>query len=61
SILTERLGQPNIRILENRFPRSGSIVRLAATDFQRGIFCRPEDVEPVYLRNDVAKKPATKA
>jgi tRNA threonylcarbamoyladenosine biosynthesis protein TsaB len=61
SILTERLGQPNIRILENRFPRSGSIVRLAATDFQRGIFCRAEDVEPVYLRNDVAKKPATKA
>jgi tRNA threonylcarbamoyladenosine biosynthesis protein TsaB len=61
SILSERLGQPDIQILEDRFPRAGSIVRLAATRLQAGITCRPEDVEPVYLRNDVAKKPAQRA
>lgn len=58
AILTARLEQPEIKILDDRFPSANSIVRLAATDFRAGIFCRPEDVEPVYLRNDVAKKPA---
>ncbi|MEY4684287.1 MAG: hypothetical protein RLZ25_746 [Pseudomonadota bacterium] len=57
-ILTEKLGNPHISILEDRFPRAGILARLAATDFRRGVFCRSEDVEPVYLRNEVAKKPA---
>ena len=60
SILTERLGQPNLRILDERFPRAEAIVRLGVNAFSEGIAIRPEDVEPVYLRNDVAKKPAQK-
>ena len=60
SILTERLGQPNIRVLEERFPRAEAIVRLGVSDFCSGTAIRAEDVEPVYLRNDVAKKPAQK-
>jgi len=61
SILVERLGQPDIHILENRFPRADAIVRLAAPRYEAGAFCRPEDVEPVYLRNDVAKKPVPRS
>lgn len=61
SILAARVGQPEIKILEGRFPRAGSIARLAATDFLAGICCKPEDVEPVYLRNEVAKKSAPKS
>lgn len=60
TILSERLGQPDIRILEDRFPRAGAIVRLGVIDFCSGVSLRPEEVEPVYLRNDVAKKPSKK-
>lgn len=56
--LASRLGQPQIKILADRFPRAECIVHLASTLLQEGITCRPEDVEPVYLRNDVARKPA---
>lgn len=60
AILSERVAPSGIRILEDRFPRAGAIVRLGATDFASGHTLRPEDVEPVYLRNDVAKKPTKK-
>lgn len=60
TILAERVGQPEIKILKDRFPRAGAIVRLGVTDFCSGVSLRPEDVEPVYLRNDVAKKPTKK-
>lgn len=57
SVLLDRLGRHDLRILEDRFPRAAFISRLAASAFASGVALPPEDVEPVYLRNDVAKKP----
>lgn len=55
--LTERLGERLGTILTDRFPRAALIARLGAEAFREGISVPPEQALPVYLRDDVAKKP----
>lgn len=56
--LTERLGQRVKLALPQRFPRAGSVARLGVMAFQQGTALLPEQALPVYLRDNVAKKPA---
>lgn len=60
SILQNRRHETKIEILGERFPRAGMIARLSVASFLNGNTCLPDEIEPVYLRNDVAKKPAKK-
>jgi tRNA threonylcarbamoyladenosine biosynthesis protein TsaB len=60
-ILEAQIGHPGITILNDRFPRARAIAALATYAFQSGRTCLPEAAEPVYLRNDVAKKPGQKS
>lgn len=55
--LAAALGQPDIMILVDRYPKASSIVRLAAPEFRMGHLMDPAAIEPVYLRNEVARKP----
>jgi tRNA threonylcarbamoyladenosine biosynthesis protein TsaB len=60
-ILSARIGQGDIDILSDQFPRAEAIARLATPAFHQGKTCAPDEAEPVYLRNDVAKKPEKRA
>ncbi len=44
--------------LDERYPRAGDVARLAADPRRRGEWVSAERARPVYLRNDVAGKPA---
>lgn len=44
--------------LSERFPRAGAVARLAADGFAQGRQVAAELAQPVYLRDNVAKKPA---
>lgn len=44
--------------LTERFPRAGAVARLAADGFSQGRQVAAELAQPVYLRDNVAKKPA---
>ena len=46
----------NISHLINIFPTASSIAQLAFKLFENGKTVAPEDAQPVYIRNDVAKK-----
>ncbi len=46
----------NITHLENLSPMASEIATLAQALFQKGETVAPEDAQPVYLRNNVAKK-----
>jgi tRNA threonylcarbamoyladenosine biosynthesis protein TsaB len=59
-VLAERLGGNARRILSDRFPRAAMIARLGADAFLKGLFVAPEQALPVYLRDNVAKKPASR-
>lgn len=61
AVLAERLGGRLEAVLEGRFPRAAMIARLGAEGFRRGLAVRAELALPVYLRDNVAKKPATRA
>ena len=54
--LNEKLGEQITAIYADYFPRSASIVKLAAAAFNKGEAVTAEEAQPVYLRNDVAKK-----
>lgn len=54
--LKERFGDQLTNVYADYFPRSATIVTLAATAFARGEAVDAAKAQPVYLRNDVAKK-----
>ena len=54
--LQQRLGERVTHIYPDVWPQAGSIVLLAADDLARGLSVSAEQAQPVYLRNDVAKK-----
>lgn len=56
-MLQDRLGDRVERLLMQRFPRAGMIAKLGALDFREGRSVLPEQALPVYLRDNVAKKP----
>ncbi|CAI8774778.1 tRNA (adenosine(37)-N6)-threonylcarbamoyltransferase complex dimerization subunit type 1 TsaB [Methylocaldum szegediense] len=57
SVLEERLGGCVKRLMPDRFPRAAMVARLGADAFGKGLFVQPEQALPVYLRDNVAKKP----
>jgi len=57
-VLTVRLGSIET-VLEGRFPRAGHIARLGALDFGAGRYVGASEAVPVYLRDQVARKPAS--
>ena len=57
AILTQRLDGRVKTVLEGRFPRAGWIAKLGAEAFREGIALTPEQGQPVYLRDNVARKP----
>lgn len=61
AMLGKRLGGQVETVLEGRFPRAGIIARLGAEGFVQGRAVVAEEALPVYLRDNVAKKPAIKA
>ncbi len=56
-VLIERVGEGLINILPDRFPRAGAIAQLAAPVFERRGGLSVEQALPVYLRDNVARKP----
>jgi tRNA threonylcarbamoyladenosine biosynthesis protein TsaB len=56
--LRERLGSGVAAVLADRFPRAGIVARLGAEAFRQGRALPPEQAQPVYLRDNVAKKSA---
>lgn len=56
--LAERLGSALIATLPERLPRASWIARLAAIEYRAGRLLPAERALPVYLRDDVARKPA---
>jgi tRNA threonylcarbamoyladenosine biosynthesis protein TsaB len=59
-VLSERFGTV-VQVLENRFPRAGYIGRLGARDFAAGRYVSASEAVPIYLRDQVARKPRTQA
>lgn len=57
AIITPQLDDVLLTTLPDRFPRAGIMARLAADMFHRGQAVPPEHAMPVYLRDQVAKKP----
>ncbi|SMF95522.1 tRNA threonylcarbamoyladenosine biosynthesis protein TsaB [Methylomagnum ishizawai] len=57
AVLGERLGGRVLTVLEGQFPRAGFVARLGAAAFQAGVAVPVEQVQPIYLRDNVAKKP----
>lgn len=57
AVLGERSGWRAITVLTERFPRAGVIAKLGAAAFRRGVALPVEQAQPVYLRDNVAKKP----
>ena len=55
--LSQRVGAALHSILPDRFPRAGRVARLAAFRFARGETVPAEQALPVYLRDQVARKP----
>jgi len=53
-VLLERTGERVGRVLPDLEPEARDVVRLAVDAFRKGEVIRPEQVCPVYLRNDVA-------
>jgi len=51
-----RLGKQISDVYANYFPRAATIVKLAVAAFERGETLEAAKAQPVYLRNDVAKK-----
>jgi len=49
------------QILDDCLPTAAAIVEIAAVEFERGHTVSAAQAQPVYLRNDVAKKPKKKS
>jgi len=58
AVLDERLSGQVRGVLTERFPRAGCVARLGAVGFGRGWAVAAEEALPVYLRDNVVKKPA---
>jgi tRNA threonylcarbamoyladenosine biosynthesis protein TsaB len=43
--------------LPDEHPRAGAIARIAGVLYERGVRVAPQDIEPLYLRDQVAKVP----
>ncbi len=56
AVLSQEDKLENIRHLINVFPTASSIAQLALRLLEKGEVVAPEDAQPVYIRNDVAKK-----
>lgn len=56
-LLRERIGGGLAGVLPDRFPRAAVLARLGAVAFLKGGGLPPEQAQPVYLRDNVAKKP----
>lgn len=56
TVLTEKLEFRLAHIIKNRFPKASCIARLAVERFLRGEGVLPQAAQPVYLRDNVAKK-----
>ncbi|MDQ1362687.1 MAG: tRNA threonylcarbamoyladenosine biosynthesis protein TsaB [Pseudomonadota bacterium] len=54
--LKQRLGDRVTRIYPDVWPQAATIARLAVDDFVNGRAVSAEQAQPVYLRDDVAKK-----
>jgi len=54
--LKQRLGERVAHIYPDVWPQAATIVRLAVDDFINGLAVSAEQAQPVYLRDDVAKK-----
>jgi len=54
--LNQQLGTQIIDVHADYFPRSATIVKLAVAAYRRGEAVDAKQAQPVYLRNDVAKK-----
>lgn len=52
--LASHLGAHLLRMDAAALPHAADVARLAALAYKRGEFLAPEQVEPAYLRNDVA-------
>ncbi|WP_159017235.1 tRNA (adenosine(37)-N6)-threonylcarbamoyltransferase complex dimerization subunit type 1 TsaB [Cognatiluteimonas profundi] len=52
--LADHLGSQLLRVDAAALPHAADVARLAALAFRRGDVLAPEQVEPAYLRNDVA-------
>lgn len=59
-VLRERAGHRLAGVLPDRFPRAAILARLGAIAFMRGEGLPPEQAQPVYLRDNVARKPGGK-
>ena len=57
--LTKRLGTRLESWLPERYPHAREVAALAAIDFRRGQAVAPEQALPVYVRDQVARKPRT--
>lgn len=55
-VLQERLGSALVALLPDLLPRASDIARLAVREFSAGRLHQAGEVEPVYLRNDVATR-----
>ena len=55
-VLQQRLGQRVTQIYPEVWPQAATIARLAQDDFNNGLAVTAEQAQPVYLRDDVAKK-----
>lgn len=49
------------QIIEDCYPTAEAVARIAAKELQLGNTCRAERAVPVYLRNNVARKPGSVA
>ena len=54
--LRERFGQRLVACWPEMLPRAEEVARLAVFELRAGRSARPEDVQPLYLRNDVATR-----
>ncbi|HHH44945.1 MAG TPA: tRNA (adenosine(37)-N6)-threonylcarbamoyltransferase complex dimerization subunit type 1 TsaB [Gammaproteobacteria bacterium] len=55
--LSQRCAVPGAAIYAQQQPQAADVARLAVAAFAQGEVLAPEQVCPVYLRNDVARKP----
>jgi tRNA threonylcarbamoyladenosine biosynthesis protein TsaB len=58
-VLSARCAVAPHQVYGDCYPRAGAVARLAEQLFQHGIALPPQQAIPVYLRDNVANKPAT--
>lgn len=61
AVLRDRLGERVVQVLGSRFPRAAVVARLGAVGFRLGLGVAAEQAQPVYLRDQVARKPVPRS